>query len=168
MKTNSRKHGLSPHDPRRCQAIERRVVNDRDRLKRSVHTVQCTLLRHGDEIEHEWMGRKFGTPTKRPMSGPQKRRCPNTEIRELDQSRARADQERRQVRCSRDVNHDGKCAWRGREFGAPVKTSSGASGAERVRRHRARVKAARALQESGALNDPSISVEELQRRLQPA
>lgn len=87
-------HGYGPHDLRRCQSVENRLVNERSSGRAHVHMVQCSLARHGDEIEHEWRGRKFGTPMRRGNDRPYKRRPRKVpwRIRRIHDNRWRAEQ----------------------------------------------------------------------------
>lgn len=129
MKTKP--HGYGPHDPRRCQAVEQRRVNDRNRAFAHVHAVQCSLDRHGDEIEHEWHGRKFGQTTKPQTASRQPWRCTETEIRNVSRS---GKPDLRKVRCTLPLHEEQiEHEHRGRKFGAPLKRSSSGPGGRPIR-----------------------------------
>lgn len=96
-------------------------MNERDRYRRRTHTVQCSLPTHGDELEHEWNGRRFGTPAAKRITGRQLGRCSNTEDRETGMRKYKQAKRLIRVRCSLPVQHEGPCEWMGRQFGTPQK-----------------------------------------------
>lgn len=126
MKTKA--HGYGPHDHRRCQAVEQRRLNERSNRFAHTHMIQCSLDRHGNDIEHEWRGRKFGQPTKPSQRYSEPRRCAETEIRNV--SSIRSQPRLQKVRCTLPIHGDEfEHVSRGRKFGTPMRHgSSGPSG----------------------------------------
>lgn len=120
-----RNETLHPQSPARCQAVETRVVNDRDPLRRRQHVVQCSLPRHGDSIEHQWCGRKFGEPHAPRKRTRQPQRCAETEVREIGYRRYKGPKRLMRVRCSLELNHAGEHEHKGRNFGTPAPRKAG-------------------------------------------